>query len=74
MSLFIGNVNTNITANDLEEVFSKLGNCKIKHFGKYAFAEYEKEEDADNALEKLQGTLVKERKLNLEYSKNSNNL
>lgn len=71
MSLFIGNVSSGVTVRDLEDVFNEVGKCKIKHFGKYAFAEYETDQDADEAMSKLQGKELMGRKLNLEYSKQS---
>ena len=71
MSLVIGNVSSGVTVTDLEDVFAEIGKCIIKHFGKYAFAEYENDQDADSAMTKLQGKELKGRKLNLEYSKQS---
>lgn len=61
MSLFIGNISRDVREDDLKDEFEKFGSCYIKfkvtiqfHMilfkGKYAFAEYKNERDAEDAM------------------------
>jgi RNA recognition motif-containing protein len=69
--LFIGNT-PNSESDALKELNKKLyeqGNCKIKHKEGYAFAEFEKKEDAEKAIEALNGIELDEKKLRVEWGK-----
>ena len=70
-SLFIGNISNSIGATELENEFSKYGQCRINYKGAYAFAEFENEKDAEEAMEKLQKKNMGGRELNIEWSKKS---
>ena len=41
MSLFIGNIANQVSAKELEDIFTKYGKCTINYKGAFAFAEYE---------------------------------
>lgn len=71
MSLFVGNLSRNINAVDLEKEFDKFGTCRINYKGSFAFAEYEREKDAEDALENLQNKDMGGKKINIEWSKKS---
>ena len=70
-SLFIGNISNNVSASDLENEFSKYGPCKINYKGAFAFAEFDNEKDAEEAMVKLQKKSMGGRELNIEWSKKS---
>ena len=72
MSLFIGNLSSKTTKEELTDLFNKYGKCYIKHKGSFAFAEFEEEKDASKALDALKGKSVHERDMNIEWSKSSN--
>ncbi|RMF21776.1 MAG: RNA-binding protein [Cyanobacteria bacterium J083] len=64
MSVYIGNLDYNVTADDLTEVFSEYGNVKRVHLpvdretGRmrgFAFVEMETEEQEEKAIEALDG-------------------
>lgn len=71
MSLFVGNVSHSITTSEFARYFEEFGKCEIKMKGSFAFADYEEEDAADNAMEKLKGKVIGGRKINIEYSKKS---
>lgn len=71
MSLFIGNLSRRVTANELEKVFGEYGPCKINFFGKYAFAEFDSEKDAEGAQENLLSKNLGGTQINVEWSKKS---
>ena len=71
MSLFIGNISKTVTANDLEKSFNEYGSCKINYKGTYAFAEFDSEKDAEDALDHLQSKNLGGRPINIEWSKKS---
>ena len=71
MSLFIGNLSRRVTAGDLEKAFGDYGHCKIKFFGKYAFAEFDSEKDADEAYKNLMNYNLSGSNINIEWSKKS---
>jgi RNA recognition motif-containing protein len=73
MSIFIGNVSRTLTETDLQKAFGEYGTCKINYKGTFAFAEYENEKDAEDALNGLKGKNLGGRTLNLEWSKKSKN-
>ena len=45
MSLFVGNLWVNIDTYKLKEIFDRFGNCKIDMKKKYAFIDYEGEDN-----------------------------
>ena len=53
MSLFIGNISRSASQREIEKAFEKFGDCKVRFRGAFGFVEYEKEEDGDDAREKL---------------------
>ena len=63
--LFIGNLNTDSLARqELEDIFGKHGRivgCSL-HNG-FGFIQYEKESEADEAVKKQHGTIIKERRV-----------
>jgi RNA recognition motif-containing protein len=71
MSLFIGNISKSVTATDLEKSFGEYGSCRINYKGSYAFAEFNAEKDAEDALERLQGKNIGGSQINLEWSRKS---
>jgi RNA recognition motif-containing protein len=71
MSIFIGNISRSVTEADLEKSFSEYGSCKINYKGSYAFAEFDAEKSAEDALDHLQGKNFGGRPINLEWSKKS---
>lgn len=71
MSLFIGNLSRSAKASDLEKVFGEYGRCKINFFGKYAFAEFDAERDAEEAIKNLMGMNLAGSNINIEWSKKS---
>jgi arginine/serine-rich splicing factor 7 len=71
MSLFIGNISRQVTTSDLEKEFNVYGHCKINYKGSYAFAEFEHEKDAEEALDSIQNKDLGGRKINIEWSKKS---
>ncbi len=71
MSLFVGNISKTITAADLEKAFGEYGHTRINFKGSYAFAEFEQERDAEEALDNLQGKTFGGRQINIEWSKKS---
>ncbi len=73
MSIFIGNVSRTITETDLQKAFGEYGSCKINFKGTYAFAEFENEKEAEEALTNLKGKNLGGRTINLEWSKKSKN-
>jgi RNA recognition motif-containing protein len=71
MSLFVGNISKSVSAADLEKSFGEHGTCRINYKGTYAFAEFESEKDAEDALENLQSKQLGGRPINIEWSKKS---
>jgi RNA recognition motif-containing protein len=53
MSLFIGNISRTASERDLEKSFEKFGECHIRFRGAYGFVEFDNEQDAEDAKEKL---------------------
>ena len=71
MTLFIGNLSRKVTAADLEKSFGEYGQCKINFLGKYAFAEFDAEKDAEEAQKNLNSTNLNGTNINIEWSKKS---
>lgn len=71
MSLFIGNLSRQVVASELEKVFGEFGNCKINYKGSFAFAEYDNEKDAEEAMTQLQSKDMGGKRINLEWSRKS---
>ncbi len=53
MSLFIGNISRNADEREIEKAFNAYGRCKFNFRGKYGFVEFNKEDDAEEAKDKL---------------------
>jgi hypothetical protein len=53
MSLFIGNISRTASERDLEKAFEKFGDCHFRFRGAYGFIEFDVEQDAEDAREKL---------------------
>ena len=51
--LFVGNITSTVTENQLVTAFSAIGPCKVELKGKYAFIEYENPSDSKEAMKKL---------------------
>jgi RNA recognition motif-containing protein len=71
MSLFIGNISKSVSSSELEKAFSEYGSVRINYKGSYAFAEFDHEKDAEEALDNLQSKDMGGRKINIEWSKKS---
>ena len=71
MSLFIGNLSKSVVSSDLEKVFAEYGSCRINYKGSFAFAEFDHEKDAEDALENLQSKDMGGKRINIEWSKKS---
>lgn len=71
MSLFIGNVSRSVNASDLEKEFNTYGPCKVNFKGNYAFAEFDHEKDAEDAVTHLGNKMMGGRSLNVEWSRKS---
>ena len=71
MSLFIGNISNSISSSELEKTFNEFGRCSINYKGTYAFAEFDNEKDAEEAMNHLQKKNMGGRELNIEWSKKS---
>jgi cold-inducible RNA-binding protein len=70
--LFVGGLPYTVTSSQLEEIFSKIGkvsSCDVitdRYSGQskgFAFIEMENDKEADEAIEKLNGTEVEGRKI-----------
>lgn len=81
MNIYVGNLSYDITEDKLKEVFGEYGNVagvnlvKDRYTGQskgFAFVEMERQFDAEEAIKKLNGSLVNGRslKVNLARSKN----
>ncbi|KAI4310588.1 hypothetical protein MLD38_035557 [Melastoma candidum] len=55
MSLYIGNLSSHISQEDLEHVFRKFGRCRIQMKDGFGFAVYEFRGNAERALRDLRG-------------------
>lgn len=55
MSLFLGNISRRVDERELEKAFGTYGKCKFIARGKYGFVEFEKEGDAEDAKDALNG-------------------
>ena len=71
MSLFIGNISKSVSQSELEKLFGEYGSCRINWKGSYAFAEFDSEKDAEEALENLQSKDMGGKKINIEWSRKS---
>lgn len=73
MSLFVGNLNYDISKEQLQEVFGKFGEVSRVSFRKatFAFVDFVDSKSADAAIKALQGTNVGDARLHIEYTKNS---
>ena len=71
MSLFIGNISRNADYRDIEKAFQSFGRCKFNPRGKYGFIEFDKEIDAEDAKDSLQGKNFGGLRINIEWSKKS---
>ena len=71
--LFVGNITSTVTENQLVTAFSAIGPCKVELKGKYAFIEYENPSDSKEAMKKLNKTTLNGAngfsKLRIEFSK-----
>ena len=71
MSLFVGNVSKYARETDLVKEFDHFGKCNVDLKGKYAFVDYDRESDAEEAMNKLEGQEFSGLKINIEWSKKS---
>ena len=69
MSLFIGNLNYEITEKEISDLFLKYGKCKINYKGSFAFATYEDQKEAEKAKEVLNKKKIGSREINVEWCK-----
>ena len=56
MTLYIKNISYSVTEDRLQRAFGRYGECHIDLKRGFAFAEYVDKRDAEEALDKLQGT------------------
>ena len=67
MSLFIGNIPKDMTQKELESLVNEYGTCKLSFKGSFAFANFEDEKAAQNAIEGLNTKKLYGRELNVEW-------
>jgi RNA recognition motif-containing protein len=68
MSLFIGNISNSVKIEELQTLFEEYGPCKIKLKTSFAFVDYEKERDAEEAILHCKGKNLNGRDLKIEWS------
>ena len=69
--VFLGNLPPDCRVRDIEEFFIKYGkvrNVLIKQ-GKYAFAEFDRVKDAEDAVYDMHGKRMLDNKINVEFAK-----
>ncbi len=79
MALFVGNLNSSVTENDLRshfENFGKLTRCDVLGKGRhandgYGFVSFENRDDAEKAMKNLQGIAIKDSKINIEWTRST---
>ncbi|KAG0220000.1 hypothetical protein BGX33_010575 [Mortierella sp. NVP41] len=76
MALFLGRLTPDTRSRDLEDLFGKYGrvtrlDIKRGAISGYGFVEYEDPRDADEAVRKLDGTVVNGRPIVVEFAKNN---
>ena len=78
MNIYVGNLNYNVTEEELQEVFSEFGSVasvkiiKDQHTGRakgFAFIGMDQEEDGKNAIEKLNQTEIFGRTIKVSQAK-----
>jgi len=55
----------------LEKAFAEYGTCRINYKGSFAFAEFDNDKDAEDAIENLQSKDMGGKRINIEWSKKS---
>lgn len=71
MSLFIGNISRQASYRELEKAFKAFGHCKFNPRGKYGFVEFDREKDAEEAIDSLQGKFFGGSRITIHWSKKS---
>ncbi|KAF9128517.1 hypothetical protein BGW39_005008 [Mortierella sp. 14UC] len=76
MALFLGRLTADTRSRDLEDLFAKYGrvtrlDIKRGTNSGYGFVEYEDPRDADEAVHKLNGTVVNGSPIVVEFAKNN---
>ncbi|KAF9155682.1 hypothetical protein BG015_009014, partial [Linnemannia schmuckeri] len=76
MALFLGRLTADTRSRDLEDLFAKYGrvtrlDIKRGTNSGYGFVEYEDPRDADEAVHKLNGTVVNGNPIVVEFAKNN---
>lgn len=71
--LFVKHLNFDTTKEDLEELFSPIGPLTdARVMGGVAFVEYQNREDAEKAVEELNGTTLKEFQIGVDFQRETN--
>lgn len=75
VSVFVGGLGDDVEKSDLEREFSKYGElCKVwvaRNPPGFAFIEYENMDDANDAIDAMNGTLINNSRIRVELSRNS---
>lgn len=71
MSLFVGNLSNKISPGEFENAFRRYGSCKVDLKERFAFVTYEHDGDAEMALRELNGAMVSDHRVNVEWSRQS---
>ena len=73
MSLFIGNIASEVKESDIFDKFSEFGKPRLIFKGSFAFVEYDTDKEAEEAKNKLNHFNLGGKELNIEWSKKSKN-
>ena len=53
--IYVGNISNRTDSRAFEKVFEAIGKCQIDKRNKFAFVEFQKEKDAQDAINKYDG-------------------
>lgn len=68
MSLFIGNISTSTSKKSLTNLFKQFGECEVEFYRRFAYINYTKDSDAEQAQNAWNGKDLNGNKLKIEFS------